>query len=317
MCASEKPPSWLGAPACSKAPILPGARRPLKDAGRSAFRRLGPAIGSLATKAVPCSTDDVTVSEPPWARPISEQMCRPRPRPSRWRPEACLQKGSKIRSSEAAGIGSPWFHVDSSKVSPSQLARTSISPSAKPCTMALPTRFDAICWMRGRSQRMGRSITTLLPMRRPGWATRAASTTSSIAAAARSVHCRFSCMPEPRRPLAKSRVSSISCAIRLTFLISCSSMPIAAGSTARSLRTCAHAETAASGLRRSWPRMAMNCSRSSLWARSPISADCVSSRSRSSSSWVAISAAKLCSMASVLGSSIGAGRGSMQHRLPK
>ena len=124
-------------------------------------------------------------------------------------------------------------------------------------------------------------------------------------------------MPPPKRPRAKSSTSLISEDIRRAWVLILDAMIRWAGSVSLCSSSSPPANTACKGLRRSWPKIAMNCSRSSFVARSSSNADCSRSRVESCSSWDAMSAANSSNIETMRGSRKRVGFESSAHSVPK
>ena len=207
------------------------------------------------------------------ARGRSRRRCRGRgPGPAGPGRAAPRKNGWNRRAIAAAGIGSPWLATDSSKrrrrsraLAPRPAVRRAVRQRVgQQVREQLGDARAVAVDRRGRGRSRSRSS-------RSGQAARSSAIDLlQHRLAARSSALRSSARPPPRRPRAKSSTLSISPAMRATLLLDHASTIVVALLVERRLAraACAPPSIEASGLRRSWPSTAMNCSRSSAVWRS-------------------------------------------------
>ena len=122
----------------------------------------------------------------------------------------------------------PEFAIDSTNLRSFDVARTRTGLSAEPWVSALPSRLENNCAMRPLSQSTGRVTSNSVSIRRVRIAWRAVRRSPGRAPAPALAVLRFSAMPPPSRPRAKSSTLSISADIRAT--LCCISARIGAAS---------------------------------------------------------------------------------------
>ena len=301
----------------SREALAPGNRDLRRSCNAPACFLRALATGMRKVKRVPSPSVEVTDSVPRWALAISAAMNRPRPRPGPGSSDKVRENGWNRRSSLPGGMAAPSLCTDSSKLPSWQRASTRTGRSASPCSSALASRLSSNWARRLQSQTTAVSSANCAVIVRPGWATRLSATTSCNSAARSSCACKATGMPPPSRPRAKSSTS---------WIISdmCSTLPwirrtlrCAAAGNGSSNSISAAMLIACSGLRRSCPSTAMNCSRSLARSCDALSSWSLRASRSSESSCAAISCANSSRVCSTCGSSSFAGSGSSAHKVPK
>ena len=221
----------------------------------------------------------------------------------------------------SGGIGSPALATESSNAPSSVAARTRTGPSGAPWVSALASRFESSCAMRPRSQRdrLGRARARPRSRGRARPARSSATTCSSTGAE------RLVGVAVQRQPAAEPAAREVQHVVDQPGHARDAALRSGRRSRLRLRRraasraaACAPASIEASGLRRSWPSTAMNCSRSSARLRArragpPRSPPAAPGRRGGS----AIRSANSLNMPTVSGVFSRAGRGSMAHSVPK